>query len=110
MKSNGELLEELEEIEIDGSNLDRTYSKLRMFAVEIGVEDLTEDFMEYEELESIIKSRLEKYGAYGVKEFLRGADDLSQNFYHINGYGNVRNLYKSDLIDLKDELRAELEG
>ena len=72
------------------------------------LEYLFEDFYDYEIVEEIAKHELETGGLIRLYYFM-GDADLTADLYKIDGYGNLENVYKEDLENLKEEILKSLE-
>ena len=110
MERKEELLKELEAIEINGEDLDSAYTKLRIFAEEIGADNLLNEFIEYETLENLAKTKLEVNTIGYVKDFLNGINDLNHTVFYIKDNYSVRNVTKVDLACLKHNIKDELKS
>lgn len=70
--------------------------------------EYTSDFITYEEAEEIAKKELENGGLMRLYCFVDGVD-LSADIFKIDGYGNLQNCYKDDLIYAVDDMIANEE-
>lgn len=67
------------------------------------------DFVDYDTCEELAKQTLEKDGLIRLYYFL-GDANFNNNLFRINGYGNLVDIYISDIDDLKDSIIYELEN
>lgn len=63
----------------------------------------SEDFIAYDEAEELTKKQLEDGGLARLNCFIDGVD-LTADIFKLDGYGNLENCYKNDLIDAIDEM------
>lgn len=70
---------------------------------DFNLEDVFNDYIDYEIAEEIAKSEIEKGGLLRVYYFL-GDANLNNNLFKIDGYGNLEDVTKDDLEILKDEI------
>lgn len=66
-----------------------------------------EDIITYDTAEDIAKGELERGGLLRLYYFM-GDANFNNNLFRINGYGNLINIYKDDLEDLKQDILDEL--
>ena len=66
-------------------------------------EYIFEDIVDYERAEEIAKGELERGGLLRLYYFL-GDANFNRNLFKIDGYGNLKDVYKDDLDDLKEEI------
>ena len=66
-------------------------------------EYLFEDFIDYEIAEEIAKKEIDQGGLIRVYYFLENAN-LNNDLFKINGYGNLQDVDRSDLEELKEEI------
>lgn len=71
--------------------------------------EFTSDFITYDEAEELAKEELKNGGLMRLYCFIDRVD-LSANIFRIDGYGNLQNCYRDDLIDAIDDMIANEEG
>lgn len=110
-----ELKEKIEKIEIT-YDYDKTYSDLYNTVIDYmneskdwSFEDLFEDFIDYEIAEDRAKWELENGGLERLRYYINDTSFYDQEIFRIDGYGNLKNIYKEDLEDLKSEILDKIE-
>ena len=104
------LKEDIENIEItydyeeSYTNLYKTVIDYMNETQEWRFEYLFDRFISYEIAEEIAKRELEKGGLDRLKYYLGDTDFYMNDLFIIDAYGNLENVYKEDLEDLKDEI------
>lgn len=104
-----ELLRKLTDINVESCSTDRAYDSLSYIAICIGADDLIVDFVDNEELESLIENILSFNGVIGVKKFIEGVKKFA-DVYYLDENDNARNVVVNDLKCLKYELERRIEG
>lgn len=66
-------------------------------------ESIGEDIIDYDFAEEQAKYELEKGGLLRLYYFL-GNTNPNDDLFKINGYGNLENVYKEDLQNMKEEI------
>ncbi len=100
------LLKELDNIDkqliynLKWDSIDDIFKELRKIALEIGADDLLEDYIDYEMLRNLVTSELKENGVEGVRLLLHNVWNASYDFYYLNKYGEAINIYSYDLSDL----------
>ena len=109
MEKLKELLNDIENIEIT-YNYEESYNNLydRITDYENDSQDfdfdtLFEDIISYETAEEIAKREIENGGLIGLYYFL-GDANLNNSMFLLNGYGNLEDIYKDTLDNLKEEI------
>ncbi len=109
-----ELLEKIEGTEIT-YNYEETYQTLYNYVIDYmndtqswDLEELFQDFVDYEIAEEMAKQELENGGLVRLYYFL-GDANLNNELFRINGYGNLEDIEKDDLEYLKSEIIERLE-
>ena len=104
-----ELREKIEEIEIT-YDYEKTYNDLYNTVIDymnetqdFDLEYLFEDFIDYDLAEEIAKTEIERGGLLRVYYFL-GDANLNNELFRIDGYGNLTDVSKEDLENLKEEI------
>lgn len=104
-----DLKQKIEEIEIT-YDYEETYSNLYNVCIdymnelqEWDFEYLFDDIVTYYDAEERAKWELEQGGLLRVYYFL-GDANLNNNIFRINAYGNLEDIHKEDLEDLKEEI------
>lgn len=81
------------------------------FAHELGKEEHVQNIVDDESLDQFVKHELEESGWQRVGYMLRNVNDMSEDHYLINGYGNVENVSvgheKMIVKDVLDEVRGD---
>lgn len=109
------LREMFEEAERDINNYDfsAAVNDLKNIGYEYGQDDLVNDFIDEDYINDMVKNELESGGWTRVACFLAKVDSINNDYYRINGYGNLEEIDKSDLectlSDLKRNLADELQ-
>lgn len=88
--------------QLNNYNYYKCYNILYNICEETGKEWLIDDIATSEEAEEIAKNELERGGLDRLFYFL-SMDNLA-DLYKVNGYGNLENIDKSDLMDIIEEL------
>lgn len=113
-----DLLETLKNETIEKNNYDLIdyYTGIYNACVDYGNEtqdwqfdDFFNDFVDYDTCEMLAKQTLEQDGLIRLYYFL-GDANFNNNLFRINGYGNLVDIYTSDIDDLKDSIIYELEN
>ena len=108
-----ELKNVIENIEVT-YDYERTYTELRNAVIDYmndtqdwGLDELFNDYIDYELAEEIAKREIEEGGLIRLYYFL-GDANLNNNIFKINGYGNLEDIDIDDLKILKDEILENL--
>lgn len=102
-------IEELKELKKKIENYSIDYNDALYQLTELDENgELTSDFVTYDEAEEIAKGELENGGLSRLYCFIDGVD-LSADIFKVDGYGNLENCYKDDLIDAIDDMIANEE-
>lgn len=103
------LREKIEEIEIT-YDYEKTYNDLYNTVIDymnetqdFDLEYLFEDFIDYDLAEEIAKTEIERGGLLRVYYFLGDANP-NNDLFRIDGYGNLTDVSKEDLENLKEEI------
>ena len=109
-----DLKEKVENIEITYDYED-TYTNLYNTCIDYmndtqdwSLEYLFENFITYDTAEYIARNELENGGLIRLYYFLGNAN-LNNDLFRVDGYGNLTDVFKEDLEDLKQEILDELE-
>lgn len=109
MKKLIELKERVENIEMTYDYED-TYCNLKNAVIDYmndtqdwDFDYIGEDIIDYELAEEQAKHELEQGGLIRLYYFL-GDANLNNNLFKVDGYGNLKNLEKSDLEYMKEEI------
>lgn len=107
------LIEIIKEIEIT-YDYEESYNNLYNAVIDymnetqdFSLEYLFEDIIDYYTAEEIAKSELEKGGLIRLYYFL-GDANLNNSLFRIDGYGNLEDIFKDDLDNLKEEILENL--
>lgn len=84
-------------LEIKDLGRSEAISTLKDFCNEHGLEEYTNDFIEVSELNDLVQNRLEDSGWEGVACMLNSINYLNDDFYYIDGYGNLREVERDDI-------------
>lgn len=109
------LREMFEETERDIKNYDfsAAVNDLRNIGYDYGQDDLVNDFVDEDYINDMVTNELNSGGWTRVACFLAKVDNINEDYYRVNGYGNLEEVTKSDLectlSDLKKNLCNELE-
>lgn len=108
-----ELIKKIEEIEIT-YDYEESYNNLYNTCVDymndsqdFSLEYLFEEIVSYDYVEEMAKSELEHGGLVRLYYFLGNAN-CNNYIFRINGYGNLEDITKDDLDNLKQEILDEL--
>lgn len=114
--------ETLESLDIPEAIFDGTYDAgdVINFANELcnenivsNADEYVQDIIDDEQLDEMVANEAKENGWQRVKFFLGGIDFMNDDFYYINGYGNVENLSSglldSIMGDLMDEIKREFD-
>lgn len=74
----------------------------------IGAEEYVQDIVTDDMLDEMVQYEVESGGWQRVKFLLGGIDDINDDFYRINGYGNAENVTPDYLDAIVDDLMGEL--
>jgi len=108
------LKEDFEEIEgyINRGNFCKAISSMKDIANEYGQEETADKFIDTEMMDDFVRARLESGGWQGVACCLSDVNYLNDDYYEIDGYGNLKDVTSSSLectlSDLKRNLEDEL--
>lgn len=109
MENLKELKERIENIEIT-YDYETTYSELYNACIDYMNDTQTWDFESifdeiyfYDTIEEIAKSEIDQGGLIRLYYFLNDVD-LNQDIFRINAYGNLENISKDDLEEIKEEI------
>lgn len=109
MKKLEELKERIEGVE-SSYDYEEYYTELRNITIDymndtqdFDLDYLFEDFVDYELAEERAKHELEEGGLIRLYYFL-GDANLNNEMFWIDGYGNLRDITKEDLDNLKEEI------
>ena len=84
--------------------LDGSISSLLNAASELDAFDLVEDVVDAEEAETLAKSAIEERGLIGLSYFLGQVHDMKEDYFVLDGYGNLQNFtdasYKNTVAKL----------
>lgn len=115
MESLKELKERIENIEITW-DYETTYSELYNACIDYMNDTQTGDFecifdeiYFYDTVEEIAKEEIEQGGLQRIYYFLNNAD-LNQDIFRINAYGNLENISKDDLEEIKEEILETIDN
>ena len=115
MKKLEELKEKINNIEIT-YDYEETYNNLYNTIIDYqndtqnwSFEYLFEDIIDYEIAEEIAKRELETGGLLRLYYFL-GDANFNNSIFKINGYGNLEDIEKDDLLYLKEEILNIIEN
>ena len=103
-----ELIEEIRE-ELDNYGRDSVVPMLRELEDITGVEGYLEDIVNTDLIDDLVESRLKDNGWQGVAYMLAKIDYLSDDYYRIDGYGNLVHLETSDLECMLDDMVREID-
>lgn len=113
MKELEKLLKEIEKIEIN-YNYEESYTNLYNTIIDyqnntqdFDFEYLFENFINYDLAEELTKYELEKNGLIRLYYFLNNVN-LNNDFFMINGYGNLKDISKEDIDFLKEKIIDEI--
>jgi len=90
-------------------NEDEAINEMMELAIEYGLEELLDNIIPTEEIDYILESRLKNSGWQGVACLLAKVNCLNDNYYLINGYGNLEEISIDHLEMILEELEDELE-
>lgn len=109
MKELKELKERVENIEIT-YDYEETYCNLKNAIIDYmndtqdwDFDYIGEDIIDYELAEEQAKHELEQGGLIRLYYFL-GDANLNNNLFKVNGYGNLEDIEKADLENMKEEI------
>ncbi len=71
-------------------------------------EELFFDFIDYDTAEEYVRCALEDGGLARVYCFLGDINPMASDFFKIDGYGNLAEVYKDDIELLKEEIVVEI--
>lgn len=104
-----ELKKQIEKIEVT-YNYDETYTNLKNTCIDYmnesqdwDFEQLFEDIIDYDLAEEMAKYQLEQGGLVRLYYFM-GDANFNNDIFRVNGYGNLCDIYKDDLDNLKDDI------
>lgn len=84
--------------------LDGSISSLLNAASELDAFDLVEDVVDAEEAETLAKAAIEERGLIGLSYFLGQVHDMKEDYFVLDGYGNLQNFtaasYKNTVAKL----------
>lgn len=103
-----ELIEEIRE-ELNNYGRDSVVPMLRELEDITGVEGYLEDIVATDLIDDLVESRLKDNGWQGVACMLAEIDYLSDDYYRIDGYGNLVHLETSDLECMLDDMVREID-
>lgn len=110
-----ELLKKIKDIEVT-YDYEQTYCDLRNTCIDYMNENqdfqldvLFEDWYVYDTIEEIAKSIIDRDGLLRLYYFM-GNCNLNNELFKIDAYGNLQDIYKDDLDELKQMIINELES
>lgn len=110
-----ELKNKIEEIEIT-YDYDETYNNLYNTIIDYmndtqdwSFEYIFEDIISYDVAEDIAKNELENGGLIRLYYFL-GDANLNNELFRIDGYGNLTDINREDLEDIKERILDEIDN
>ena len=68
------------------------------------------DIIDDEQLDELVAHEAQNNGWQRVKFFIGGIERINEDFYHINGYGNVENIDPEYLDAIMDDLMGEVKA
>ncbi|WP_144460394.1 antirestriction protein ArdA [Siminovitchia fortis] len=80
------------------------------FAQETEKEEYVEDIIYTEDLDEYVQYRLEQGGWQGVKFMLKDINYINDDYYRINGYGNIEEVPQNYHEELVQEIMSEIKG
>lgn len=90
-------------------NKDEAINEMMGLAIEYGLEELLENIIATDEIEYLIENRLKNSGWQDVACLLAKVNCLNDNYYLINGYGNLEEISMEYLEMILEELENALE-
>lgn len=112
--TKNELLEKIKNIEVT-YDYEKTYCNLRNTCIDYMNESqdfqldvLFEDWSDYDTIEEIAKIIIDRDGLLRLYYFM-GDCNLNNELFKIDAYGNLQDIYKDVLDDLKQMIINELE-
>ena len=110
-----ELLKNIKGVEVT-YDYEETYNKLYNYVIDymndtqdFDLEDLFCDIVDYTFVEEYVKDQLEKGGLARLKNCIGDVVFYGYDLFRINTYGNIENITKDDLENLKQEIIDRLE-
>lgn len=104
--------ERIEEIRgyINRYDLSRAMGEIRELGEEYGHYELLDDVIDTDYLDEMVRMRLESGGWQGVACMLSDISSLNDEYYRIDGYGNIEDFDRNDCEMIIDELEILLEN
>jgi hypothetical protein len=102
-----EKIKTLREI-INGLSTGELVGELIDIACEHGLDYLVENIIATEEIDYFIQARLESSGWQGVACCLAKIDYINDDYYEIDGYGNLKEFTFTDAKNLLDYIEEEI--
>lgn len=112
MKDLKEIKKELEEYNVFDYDKEDSeiYNDLYNLVADYSIGDyLLSDYITYDEAEELAKNELNNGGLVRLYYFLGNAN-FNRDLFKIDGYGNLQDVYRPDLEDLKAELIDEIDN